>query len=294
MNEGRIRFAAGAVAAVAAETVTLPIDTIKVRLQLQYAGAQNLGIVGVVGSIVKKEGVKSLWKGLTPALVRQSLYTSMMMALYAPSRNIISEWIDAEDVRQDGGSSYWTKLLAGGLVGGVCITFLNPIEIVKVRMQADAVGGLYKTGILRAFSEIVKSEGALALWKGLVPNIQRAIIVNASELGTYDQAKSYFTTRFESCQQHPILAQFNASIVAGFAGAAASNPIDVTKTRLMNQRSTQSVVSSQQSYKGMTDCFIKIIRYEGFTSLYKGFIPNWMRKGPWCVVFFPIYEILVH
>ena len=303
-ESGTIRFIAGAISAVSAETITLPVDTIKVRLQLQSSATQYIGTIGTIKNICKEEGFSSLWKGLTPALVRQSLYTSMMMALYEPTRNLISSAIDnpqshqtnsLEDMKKEGikqnnvtqQSSFWTKLLAGGAVGGICITLLNPIEIVKVRMQADQGGKLYQSGITKAFSEIIQKEGAFALWKGIIPNIQRAIIVNAAELGTYDQAKVYFIESFDICQKFEVLAHLNASFVAGFAGALASNPIDVTKTRLMNQR---NFGGNEIKYRGMVDCFVKIVKNEGFPALYKGFLPNWMRKGPWCVVFFLVYE----
>ena len=43
-------------------------------------------------------------------------------------------------------------------------------------------------------------------------------------------------------------------------------------------------------YSGMLDCLTKTVRGEGPLALYKGFVPNWMRKGPWCALFFVSYE----
>jgi len=34
------------------------------------------------------------------------------------------------------------------------------------------------------------------------------------------------------------------------------------------------------------------VRTEGVLALYKGFIPNWLRLGPWNIIFFMTYEQL--
>ncbi len=58
--------------------------------------------------------------------------------------------------------------------------------------QADRAGTRYK-GTAHAFGDIVRTEGVRGLWKGWGPNVQRAYIVNAVELATYDQAKQVGT-----------------------------------------------------------------------------------------------------
>lgn len=34
------------------------------------------------------------------------------------------------------------------------------------------------------------------------------------------------------------------------------------------------------------------VRNEGFRALYKGFVPTWVRMGPWNIIFFITYEQL--
>lgn len=54
------------------------------------------------------------------------------------------------------------------------------------------------------------------------PNIQRGFIVNAAELGTYDHSKEWLIT--SGIFREGVFAHTGASFIAGFAGAAASNP----------------------------------------------------------------------
>ena len=37
---------------------------------------------------------------------------------------------------------------------------------------------------------------------------------------------------------------------------------------------------------------LQTVRNEGFLALYKGFIPTWVRMGPWNIIFFITYEQL--
>ena len=141
-------------------------------------------------------------------------------------------------------------------------------------MQTDRSGSMYK-GVIDALLKIGKSEGLSGFARGVWPNIQRGFIVNAAELGTYDHSKTYLIA--SGLCHDGIGAHFGASFIAGFAGAAASNPVDVLKTRLMTQPSGDAAL-----YRGMLDCVMKTIRYEGPMALYSGFIPNWMRKG-WAI-----------
>lgn len=72
----------------------------------------------------------------------------------------------------------------------------------------------------------------------------------------------------------------SSSFTCGLAGALASNPVDVVRTRMMNQR----VLSGGPIYKGTLDGVMQTWRNEGFFALYKGFWPNWLRLGPWNII----------
>ena len=88
-------FAASAIAACSAEFLTLPLDTAKVRLQIQptsTAAASSAsatttaatsaapfrpkynGLIGTMRTVAAEEGAAALWKGLVPSMHRQVLY----------------------------------------------------------------------------------------------------------------------------------------------------------------------------------------------------------------------------
>lgn len=49
---------------------------------------------------------------------------------------------------------------------------------------------------------------------------------------------------------------------------------------------------TQRIYSGSFDCAVQTVRNEGPRALYKGFIPTWVRMGPWNIIFFITYEQL--
>lgn len=64
------------------------------------------------------------------------------------------------------------------------------------------------------------------------------------------------------------------------------------KTTTSSPKPSTNQMQPIQIYKGSLDCGIQTVRNEGFRALYKGFIPAWLRMGPWNIIFFITYEQL--
>eukprot|EP01051_Picozoa_sp_SAG22_P018072 SAG22_NODE_2943_length_2087_cov_1.084507_1_plen_289_part_00 len=177
------RFAGSSVASLVAETATLPMDVSKTRLQCALPG-QYSGLLDCIRQTAKADGVGAFWKGLEPALVRQVCYSSLAMVLFEPIRDVL--------VTKGQEPNFVQRLMAGGSAGALSICVFNPTEVVKTQMMtASSSGGgaaaPTMSGIVRT---ILAKNGVLGLWAGLGPNVARTFLVNAAELGTYDQAKA--------------------------------------------------------------------------------------------------------
>ena len=84
---------------------------------------------------LKEEGARALYKGLSPALLRQLVYGGMRYGLYAPFRNLIG--IDANTRKED--IPFWKKIVAGAGAGLTASFIANPTDLFKVRMQVDGM-----------------------------------------------------------------------------------------------------------------------------------------------------------
>ncbi|KAL4558177.1 hypothetical protein LXL04_036375 [Taraxacum kok-saghyz] len=278
-------FICSAFAACFAELCTIPLDTAKVRLQLQKrsvsgesgaGGSKYKGLLGTVATIAKEEGLLALWKGIIPGLHRQFIYGGLRIGLYEPVKAFCSGGILLEDV------SLFQKIIAALITGAIAISFANPTDLVKVRLQAEgklpAGAPRRYSGALNAYYTIIKEDGVIALWTGLGPNIARNAIINAAELASYDQVK-------QSVMKIPgftdnIFTHLLAGLGAGFFAVLIGSPVDVVKSRMMGD----------SIYKSTFDCIVKTLRVEGALAFYKGFLPNFGRLGSWNVIMFLTLE----
>lgn len=72
-----------------------------------------------------------------------------------------------------------------------------------------------------------------ALWRGCIPTMGRAMVVNAAQLASYSQAKSYLVN--SGYFTEGIGLHFTASMFSGLITTAASLPVDIAKTRYVVQ-----------------------------------------------------------
>lgn len=69
--------------------------------------------------------------------------------------------------------------------------------------------------------------------RGVAPTTQRAVILTATQFATYDETK--YLLLGSGLLQEGMAAHICASLFAGFAVATTTNPIDLIKSRFMNQ-----------------------------------------------------------
>ncbi|KNC49084.1 carrier protein [Thecamonas trahens ATCC 50062] len=291
-----IGLAFGGIASCVAECCTIPIDVVKTRLQLQgELGATRAytGVFDAVRTMARKEGIKALFGGLSPALLRQATYGSMRYGLYTPMKTLLGI---PPDMPKDQ-MPLTLKVVAGAGAGALSSAICNPADLIKVRMQAagmagDAVKTRY-TSLLHAFTHIIRNEGVLALWSGVGPTCARATVLAAAELPAYDELK-YFIQKHRLLGSHsdnglPLHAV--TATGAGFVSALASSPFDVAKSRMLNQP-RDPATGKGKLYKSMIDCFIKSVKAEGVLCLWNGFWPNFARIGPRVIIIFIVMEQL--
>jgi len=251
-----------------------PLETIKTRLQLQgqLAAASTATVVSykykglVRGSltIAREEGAKGLWKGLGPSLLREATYSSLRLGGYEVGKNALG----CKDPKT---TPIWKKIVAGGTAGAIGAAIANPTDLLKVRLQADTTGRY--GNCVSAFVHIYREEGVRAFWRGTVPTTQRAAIMTATQLSTYDHSKHKL---LNAGFREGVYTHFLASLGAGFICAIVTSPVDVVKTRVMAQiRNANSI----KLYNGSLDCFQKTFRAEGWRGFYKGFFPTYFRMG---------------
>lgn len=276
--ESAYRFALGSIAGAVGATAVYPIDLVKTRMQNQ----RTTSIVGerlyrnsidCFKKVIRYEGFFGLYRGLIPQLVG-----------VAPEKAIkltVNDFIRDRLTEADGTIPLWAEIVAGGCAGASQVTFTNPLEIVKIRLQ---VAGELQSVRRPAASEVVRELGFRGLYKGARACFLRDIPFSAIYFPAYSHMKKKFAD--EQGYNDP-KSLFLAALLAGIPAAGLCTPADVVKTRLQVQAR-----KGQTKYNGLIDAFKKIYIEEGWTAFWKGAGARMFRSSPQFGFTLLTYELL--
>lgn len=310
-------YVTSVIAAIAGETTAYPFDVCKTRMHIQGEIADKAsmkeipkyrGMFGTAYGIAREEGILKLYGGLTAMMLRHATFTGLKMFFYDNMREKFV-YIDKD------GNAHWTfgRSCICGMTAGALANFISsPVDLIKIQMQMDGLRVLRGKprrikNIFQAFHRIYSRGGIPGLWKGTGINATRAALVTLGKFcllgwlrwiilslplpllgdtSAYDLSKRQLMVLLN--QPDNRLIQFMGAMIAGFTSAVLSTPADVVKSRVMNQPTDEK--GRGLHYKGTFDCFYKLFREEGFLAMYKGFMPYWLRVGPWAMVFWTVFE----
>ncbi|KAF8326164.1 mitochondrial carrier domain-containing protein [Amanita rubescens] len=266
-------FWLGGVAATIAASVTHPLDLTKVRLQ----ASGDKRMIESLKKTVRTAGFRGLFDGITGTWLRQMSYSVCRFWAYDESKKILGAGKDAP---------MWRLVAAGGMAGGIAGLVGNPGEIVMVRLQGDFAKPPekrfnYKHSI-DALYRMIREEGISSLSRGVGPNVFRAILMNASQLASYDFFKAELIK--SGYFRDNMVCHFSASFAAGTVATTVCSPADVLKSRIMNasgpgSSSTLAVIRSS-------------LKNEGAMFMFKGWLPAWTRLNPTTILIFLTLEQL--
>jgi hypothetical protein len=179
--------------------------------------------------------------------------------------------------RRDTITDIFAKAAIAGCVCAFASLFLNPLDVVKVRMQ-NQVGkdGIKYKGMISGAALIAKEEGLRGLAQGLGPSMWRELFYSTLRLGMYEPLRNVLAGEGTTVADTSPLIKYFAALVAGFGGAAIANPFDLLKTRF------QAALPGQPlPYKSTFSGVAAIYSVGGLGALYKGWV---VTAGMWKVL----------
>lgn len=292
-----------------------PLEVVKTRLQIQDAPGwrriYHSGFLHTTSTILSQDGLLRFWgHGLAAGVCRDFFYSGIRTGMYPTVRDAIS----AKTGRAAGDASLFEKIVAGATTGSAGAGLANAFDVVRVRMlvdggRVDRESGVLLTGLRQGLSPrwtsslhcalaTVQSEGLLGglLLRGISASMSRAGLLTAAQMSTYDHAK--VVGRRHGVSEGTTL-HVGAALLSGLAAAAACNPADVIKSRLMCSRSSSGsagVSGPSGAGSGGTCTTLgaawHILVHEGPLGFYRGFLPSYARLGPTLLIQLPVAEML--
>ena len=148
------------IASNVAAFATHPIDTMKIKMQLQPilpdGKLKYPNMVKGIYVLGKEEGLrKGIFKGLGASLMRETTSATVRLGMYDPVKRALG--VDKE-------SSPILKCVAGGIVGAMGAATSNPADMLKVRMQAHDGP---PQSLSWHISKVYQNYGVMGFWRGL-------------------------------------------------------------------------------------------------------------------------------
>jgi len=267
-------FMLSGAAAIISKTAAAPIERVKLLVQNQGEMLKQgkisepyKGIVDCTVKTMKNEGVYSFWRGNLANCIRYFPTQALNFAFKDQIK--LAFKVSKSDPYM---VSFGKNIASGGVAGAMSLCFVYSLDYARTRLANDTksakkgAGERQFNGLVDVYRKTLATDGIGGLYRGFVISCVGIIIYRGFYFGLYDTLK-------------PMLLGDNASFLLSFGlgytvtvvSGLLSYPVDTIRRRMM-------MTSGQaEKYNGSVDCFLKIVKKEGFMSLMKGAGANILR-----------------
>ncbi|KAG6961288.1 hypothetical protein JG688_00009173 [Phytophthora aleatoria] len=284
----------GAVAGVVADSMLHPLEVINLRMKIQQQpSAKYSGILRSVRTILKEEGVRGYFGGLSTTLLASPVCTAMYFGTYETLKATAAPLVSEEHR----GVVYF---LAGAASEAIISAVSVPSEVIKSRLQLgrnprNASGGVVKytqnyRGTAHAVKSILRSEGVRGLYAGYSACLSVDTFFSAFSFLFYETLKHRYHQHLAANNVDRQLNSAESLAVGSIAGgisAFLTNPLDIITVRLMTQ-------GKNKKYVGLRDCLVRSVRNEGPGVLWRGALCRIVSIMPTTGICFGVYETIKH
>ncbi|KAL7306871.1 hypothetical protein TKK_0001031 [Trichogramma kaykai] len=248
------------------------------------ANGKFTGTLDALVKISKKEGVRSLWSGLSPTLVLAVPATIVYFVSYEQIKLHLKDQYNSNvqnKIHQE--LPLWIPAIAGGTARIWAASLVSPLELIRTKMQSQK---LSYSEMVQALRTVVKYGGVGGLWMGLSSTLLRDVPFSAIYWFSYEGLKS----RFSELQQN-FTFNFISGAVAGSIAAFVTIPFDVVKTHRQIEMGEKQIYSDKPRQSRSTWSTIKkIYSQSGLKGLFTGLTPRLVKVAPACAIMISTFE----
>ncbi|XP_055710667.1 calcium-binding mitochondrial carrier protein Aralar1 isoform X1 [Phlebotomus papatasi] len=172
------------------------------------------------------------------------------------------------------------RFTLGSIAGAAGATAVYPIDLVKTRMQNQRTGSFIGEVAYRnswdCFKKVVRHEGVLGLYRGLVPQLVGVAPEKAIKLTVNDLVRDKIGDKGVV----PLYGEILAGACAGGSQVIFTNPLEIVKIRLQ----VAGEIASGAKVRAWS-----VVKDLGLFGLYKGARACFLRDVPFSAIYFPMY-----
>ncbi|CAL5053626.1 unnamed protein product [Urochloa decumbens] len=177
------------------------------------------------------------------------------------------------------GNPHLRRLVSGAVAGAVSRTCVAPLETIRTHLMVGSNGD----SMTEVFQSIMNTEGWTGLFRGNLVNVIRVAPSKAIELFAFDTAKKFLTPKADESPKTFLPPSLVAGALAGVSSTLCTYPLELIKTRLTIEKDV---------YNNFLHAFVKILREEGPSELYRGLTPSLIGVVPYAATNYYAYDTL--
>ena len=208
-----------------------------------------------------------LYRGLSAGIVRQIFYSTSRFGLFEVLRDEVAKYRKIDLA---------SRLAVGIVSGGIAALISCPAEVTLVRISNDSALEESKRrnykNVIDAFQRILKEEGFTTFFTGSAPFVNRAMLVGAVQVGTYDEFRALYYSRGIT---DPLWNVFYSAMTSGIIYAFLTMPLETAKNRMAFQK--PDPITGINPYRTTIQTISGIVQKEGVLKLWAGFPPYYLR-----------------
>jgi len=312
-------FAAGLGSGIFGAVLLQPIDLLKTRVQQSGSSSITSSFREIAAS---PNAIRAFWRGTAPSALRTGIGSAIYFStlntirqqaalLSAPIPTATTTMTTNSSLSKTQHSSSLPKLsntanmLAGASARAFAGLILMPLTVIKVRYESNLYS--YRS-IIGAARDIYRAERIPGFFAGFGATALRDAPYAGLYVLTYEQFKKrlsrlYPTTSTTTATTTTVAAasssagskddmpssrsatiNFSSGALAGATCSFISNPFDAVKTRIQLR---------PREYRNMWVAASRMVREDGFRSLYDGLALRMTRKAVSSALAWMLYEELV-
>ncbi|EFA84323.1 exocyst complex subunit 6 [Heterostelium album PN500] len=258
----------GGTAGCIAKTIAAPFENARnwVKLPLNH----NKSFSEYLIRVIKDEGVLIFWKGNLRSVIKYFPLQSLNFSFNEEYKRL---FVGGCSPKQEPVKFFIGSLMAGGAAGATSMLFVYPMEYARFSLAVDTytvIPSKFK-GLGNCISYIYKNEGVRAFYRGFGLSATSGFVYRATFFGGYDSAKELLLSDPKNAN---ILQSWAIAQVVTTVAGIASYPFDMVRRRMQMQS-----YRKDNRYTGAVDCYKKIVKNEGASTLFRGAFTNSIRNS---------------
>jgi len=274
---------AGAMAGILEHCACYPLDFIKTRMQsvLPEEHCRYKGVRDAFRTVSMTEGALRKYRGLNVVAVGAGPAHALYFSCYETMKKSFSSKLGVKS-----GQSFKANACAGVCATFVHDSFMNPVEVVKHRLQMSCSP---YSGVADCIRTVYSQEGIKAFYRSFGTSFCMNAPFQVTQFLTYE----FFQERLNPSREYSPWTHSISGGLAGAIAAALTTPFDVCKTVLNTQETCVKCnqYTGPATVSGFWEARSKIYAAKGMPGFYSGIQARVLFQMPATALSWSVYEL---